>query len=310
MRRMRRLSRLVCLTVALAAPFTSGLAQPRFDASTDLVVVPVVVVDRRGQDVTTLSRDDFTVLEDGRPMAVEVFVPPEPAPGGGGRFVVVVVDNVHTPPEWLWRAKSVATQLVRKVGASDRMAILALSGGRGIDTSSTAVLRAAIDRIAPAADSDVRSGGETATDGLRALSRLAEQLVESPHRRKVLVLIGAPEMFSPHDPSAFADREPQLSPEWRSATERLGAANVTLHVIDPRGFQGRADDFSQSFAVATGGTAWASNDTGRVIDRVWRDAGVYYLLGYRPPTRDRRPHAISVHVGLQNVTVRARRIRG
>lgn len=310
MRRMRTRTRLAWLTAALAAALTNAFAQPRFGTSTDLVVVPVVVTDSRGRDVTTLTRDDFTVLEDGRPVDVDAFVAPASGDAESGRFVVVVIDNVHTPPEWMWRAKSVATRLVQKVGANDRMAILALSGGRGLDTSSTTALRAAIERIAPAADSDVRGDGETATEGLQALSTVAEQLVDSPHRRKVLVLIGAPEMFSPHDPSAFADREPQLSPVWRSATEHLGAANVSLHVIDPRGFQGRADDFSQSFAVATGGAAWASNEIGRVVDRVWRDAGVYYLLGYRPPARDRRVHTISVRVRVPNVTVRARRIRG
>ena len=307
---MRTRSQLAWLTAALAVTLTNVFAQPRFGTSTDLVVVPAVVTDGRGRDVTTLTRDDFMVFEDGRAVDVDAFVAPASGDAASGRFVAVVVDNVHTPPEWLWRAKSVARQLVQKVGARDRMAILALSGGRGLDTSSTTVLRSAIDRITPAADSDVRGDGETATEGLRALSAVAEQLVDSPHRRKVLVLIGAPEMFSPHDPSAFADREPQLSPVWRSATERLGAANVSLHVIDPRGFQGRADDFSQSFAVATGGAAWASNEIGRVVDRVWRDAGVYYLLGYRPPTRDGRLHAISVRVRVPNVSVRARRIRG
>lgn len=304
----------LCLTATLIAatlaPDAAQPSQPRFGTSSDLVVVPAVVVDRRGRDVTTLTRDDFEVLEDGRPVAIDTFVAPDSPDAETGRYVVVVVDNVHTPPELLWRAKSLARRFVDKATDADRMAVLALSGGRSRDTASGAELRAAVDGIAPSADSDVRSAEQQADNGLDTLGELAERLVASPHRRKVMVVVGSPVFFSPHTASAFHDRGPELSPSWHDAIERLGRANVALHVIDPRGFQGRAEDFGTSFAVATGGTAWANNDAGRVVDRIWRDAGTYYLLGYRPPVNDRRPHGITVRVRTPDVTVRARRLRG
>lgn len=309
MRRMRITRVLAVWSVVAMAGLSAAARQPRFGASTDLVVVPAVVLDRHGQDVTTLTRDDFSVFEDGQPVDVDVFVAPESSDAESGRFVVVVVDNVHTPPDLMWRAKSMALRLVQKVGPTDRMAVLALSGGHGFDTSNTVELRAAVDRIAPAAGADIRTAGETATEGLDQLSTLADRLVASPHRRKVMVVVGAPDMFSPRDASAFADRDPDLSPAWRTAIERLGSANVSLHVVDPRGFQGRANDFEQTFAASTGGVAWASNDIGRVVDRIWRDAGIYYLLGYRPLDTTRRAHAITVRTRVPEVTVRARRIR-
>lgn len=298
--------------VTSAAPTaqpTSG--QPQFRTGTNVVVVPVVVVDGKGNDVTTLSLADFQVFEDGQRVVVETFVPPGDDEAETGRFVVVVVDNLHVAAENFWRVKSLAGKIADKVGPADRVGIIALAGGRAADTSSKAQLQEQIQRIQPSAGAEVHEAGTNATVGLETLAGLAEQIVKSPHRRKVMVLIGSPGLFSPSEPSAFEDREPNVSPIWMKAVQRLGAANVALHVIDPNGFQGRAEDYGTSFATATGGAAWANtNNYDRAIDRMWRDAGTYYLLGYRAPVDDGRAHAISVRVNVPGVTVRARRIRG
>ncbi len=293
---------------AVAAQQTSG--QPQFRTGTNFVVVPVVVVDGKGNDLTALSLADFQVFEDGQRVVVETFVPPGDEEAETGRFVVVVADNVHVPAENFWRVKSLAGKFADRLGPTDRVGIIALAGGRAADTSSKAQLKEQIQRITPSAGAEVHEAGINATIGLDTLSALAEQMIKSPHRRKVMVLVGSPGMFSPNEPSVFDDREPNISPIWMKAVQRLGAANVALHVIDPNGFQGRAEDYGTSFATATGGAAWTTNAYDKAIDRIWRDAGTYYLLGYRAPVDDGRAHAISVRVTVPGVTVRARRIRG
>lgn len=58
-------------TLFALAGFTAVQAQQTpFTSSTDLVVVPAVVVDSRGQAVTGLTQDDFEIREDGKAMAV------------------------------------------------------------------------------------------------------------------------------------------------------------------------------------------------------------------------------------------------
>lgn len=296
--------------MGMAALHAQAPTQPAFRAGTDLVVVPVVVVDGKGNDITTLTRNDFIVAEDGRPVAVETFVAPGASDTETGRYVVVVVDNVNIPAEGFWRARSIATKVADRLGPGDRLAVIALAGGRASDGSSKAQVKTDIARISPSAGGEVQEPGRNANDGLEALIALAGQVAASPHRRKVLVLVGSPAIFSPSEPSAFSDRDPDLSPLWLRATQQLGEANVALHVIDPSGLRGAADDYSTSFATATGGLAWATNAYDRTIDRIWRDAGTYYLLGYRAPIDDHRAHAISVRVNLPGTTVRARRIRG
>ena len=51
----------------------SDPARPTFRAGVETVVLSVTVRDRTNHLVTTLDRDDFRLLVDGRPVKVEVF---------------------------------------------------------------------------------------------------------------------------------------------------------------------------------------------------------------------------------------------
>lgn len=61
------------LVAATTVAVGSVHRQPTFRGGVDLVTFGVTVVDRRGELVTDLSRDDFEVLEDGQPQALRLF---------------------------------------------------------------------------------------------------------------------------------------------------------------------------------------------------------------------------------------------
>jgi Ca-activated chloride channel family protein len=66
--------RLLCVALLLAFALSiPGAAQPTFRASVDLVTFGVIVTDRKGNLVTDLTQDDFTVLEDGKPQTLTYF---------------------------------------------------------------------------------------------------------------------------------------------------------------------------------------------------------------------------------------------
>lgn len=69
---MKRPAALV-LAVLLLAPAAVRAQRPLFTSRIDLVRVGVTVLDRDGNLVTGLTRDDFEVLEDGRPQEVRYF---------------------------------------------------------------------------------------------------------------------------------------------------------------------------------------------------------------------------------------------
>lgn len=76
---------MMALALAVAWP---ALAQepppmPRFEerVAVEVVTVDVVVTDRKGRPVTGLTKEDFAVFEDGRPMTLTHFHGPDEAPG-------------------------------------------------------------------------------------------------------------------------------------------------------------------------------------------------------------------------------------
>jgi VWFA-related protein len=119
---------------------------PTFRANAELVEIDVVVVDKAGEPVHGLTRDDFVVRDRRKPQPVETFTEvrralerttePVRAPPGArsdvssntseqaGRLVVLVLDDLH-----VWRGrtntvKEIAERIVRELGSESSMALL------------------------------------------------------------------------------------------------------------------------------------------------------------------------------------------
>ncbi len=65
--------RLTAALLALATAIPAQQQLPKFEATTNLVVINVAVRDRAGKPVEGLKKEDFVVLEDGKPQAISVF---------------------------------------------------------------------------------------------------------------------------------------------------------------------------------------------------------------------------------------------
>lgn len=303
---------LAALTLLAVRAITAQQPAP-FTTNTNLVVVPVVAVDSKGASVDGLTQDQFQIFEDGKPVPIQTFVAPigtTPA-GDEGRFVVLALDNLLTSAEIAYRLKNIAKMFVERLGPRDVMSVIAINRGRATTTQSKTELLAAIDRFRPAFGEDTWTAAQKTEHGLRMISSLTDQLAKSTHRRKVFVFIGDAGMFSPQEASAFNDRGNDLSPEWMEAIRATSRNNVAIYTIDPKGLSGSKSDWSESFAAETGGYAWSrTNNFRSAVERVWLEAGTYYLIGYAAPINDQRLHKIEVKVTRSGVTVRARRARG
>jgi VWFA-related protein len=309
---MRRLVIGLCCVSWCAALIASQQPTPSFSATANLVVVPTVVVDKKGALVHGLTVDAFQVFEDGRQMAIEAFVPPDESGAGvDGRFIVLVLDNLRTSAELRGRVQAIARRFADRMGPSDDVSVITLSRGRASSATSPADVRAAIDRFRPALNESVHGDADDVRHGLETIATLSRQIAKVPHRRKVLVFIGDASIFSPKDPSVFFDREPILDDRWFEAIQATGLDNVSVYVIDPAGLTGNVEDYSQGFAEQTGGAAWANRGNfDAAVEQIWSESGRYYLLGYRAPVNNRRVHTIDVKVNVPGVVVRARRARG
>jgi VWFA-related protein len=125
--------------------------QPTFQTEVELVTVDVAVVDKKGQSVRGLTRDDFIVTENDAPQTLTSFeavvVPEIPGPSAvaprrtvvssnvvadnqRGRNFAVVFDDIHLSPAQAQRARgAVAAFLQEGVGAGDLVTLVATGGG-------------------------------------------------------------------------------------------------------------------------------------------------------------------------------------
>jgi len=143
------------LFLPLGAPVSAQDSQPSpaptvsFPSQVELVTVDVVITDKKGNPVSNLVREDFTVSENGRPQTTSSFESvrsPDAAPGPaperprvsvnttpeayGGRSFVVVFDDIHMTPPQAHRAKvAVASFLHQGTREGDRVSLLATGGG-------------------------------------------------------------------------------------------------------------------------------------------------------------------------------------
>src|SRR5688572_2656601 len=70
---MRQKSHIVAVLFLAGLLVSAGVLWAQVRANVPLVVVPVNVRDGNGQLVTGLTKDDFTLSEDGRPHAISYF---------------------------------------------------------------------------------------------------------------------------------------------------------------------------------------------------------------------------------------------
>jgi len=86
--------------------------QPVFRAETSLVTVGVTIRDRAGAPITDLTRDDFTVIEDGREQAVTYFARGDAENGTVETHVGLLLDTSGSMGEDIALARSAAVRFL------------------------------------------------------------------------------------------------------------------------------------------------------------------------------------------------------
>jgi VWFA-related protein len=160
------------LVISLAAFVTAQAPQqqptpqpePTFRTGVTLVTTDVIARDRDGRFVSDLTREDFTVLEDGVPQTIESFslihggrtynvvdVEPPPPPEGiilptaprrnapdvAGRVVVIFVDDLHFEPEYTPHVRRLIETLVENLLHDGDMVAMVSSGPSAIEIGLT-----------------------------------------------------------------------------------------------------------------------------------------------------------------------------
>jgi len=175
---------LLLLTASLACAQQSPEMETKegpakFSSRVNLVPVTVVVRDRNGHAVGNLAKDDFRLLDNGKPQVISRFnvekpgtpvvlqkeagdlepqpenQPPQPGAAPlilADHFVAYLFDDVHAKFEDLARARDAAAKVIStSMRPSDRAAIYTTSGQVMLDfTGDQAKLRETLARLRPA----------------------------------------------------------------------------------------------------------------------------------------------------------------
>jgi VWFA-related protein len=155
------------LAFALVVAAAGARGQDVPAVRSEIVRLDVVVTDAKGKPVVDLTREDFTVKEDGKPQQVANF---EPAGGRGteappstppsapaapadrptGRQIVIVVDDLHLARDTVEPAKQALLRFVsEQTTPEDEIAVVTTSAPGGLQalTRDRAVVQDAIGRI-------------------------------------------------------------------------------------------------------------------------------------------------------------------
>jgi VWFA-related protein len=185
----------VHLAAGLLALTTLGVAgqqpppapgQPTFRAAITAVTTDVITRDKDGRFISDLTKDDFTVLEDGVAQTITSFAlvhggrtftglaAPEvsAAPEGivlpksrrvvenvAGRVVVIFVDDIHVEPEYTPHVKRIIEDLAQNLLHDGDLVAMLSSGPSSIATGLTYDRR-----LVAASASKIRGSGLTARD--------------------------------------------------------------------------------------------------------------------------------------------------
>lgn len=262
--------------VALGAQFSSGV---------NLVEVYAAVLDRAGNPVTGLTRDDFTVVEDGQPQALSAF-----AEGDFPLSVAVAVDRSFSMgARQLPTAISAARTFLGELRPQDQSMLV----GIGSEIEVLAPLSA--DR--PAQMRALSALKPWGTTGLHDAIIQSVEAIQAAKGRRALVLL-----------SDGSDRYSKATAN--DALDRARRSDVMIYPIATS--RVRPPLFAR-LASLTGGRSFQPRTPAElnvVMRTVANELRHQYLLGYTPSKAivpgDEQWRSITVRVNRPDVGVRAR----
>ena len=258
-----------------------------FKVSGRLVEVSATVTDSRGRYVDTLTRKDFTILDQKNPQAISAF-----EPQSNEVSCVLLLDTTGSMQFALPALKNAALRLISELRPEDSVAVYNFSESvtelQAFTTDKAAAKRAVLR---------TQAYGDTAL--YDALARVGQDLVGRAGK-KVIVLF-----------TDGKDNSSTLNPD--AAIQRAKANGVPIYTIAQGEAIGHKDLLEQLAGIskATGGEAFAiekPSEIGRVFDKVSEDLTHGYLLSFQPPPSENsewRPIQVVVG-GPRGLKVRAR----
>jgi Ca-activated chloride channel family protein len=264
----------------------SLLAQqaPVFRSSVDIVPVYATVTDLTGAFAPGLTREDFVVLDDGKPQEIVSFSDEAQAIS-----VSVILDTSGSMAEARPKMLAAAGVFLDQLRPDDRAMLGSLVYAGRPFTSDKARLRSAMDLIPPDPGSPIWA----------ALDRAVTALQPETQRRVIV-------MYTDGQNTNIGQYN-FLKADESSVRARLEAEGVMLYAI---GFQGVSlAGGIKTIARRSGGRAaelGKDDDLAKALTAIADELHHQYLIGFTPAAFDGKSHKIEVRLKIPELAVRAR----
>jgi Ca-activated chloride channel family protein len=247
-------------------PAVPRAQQPTFKSAVDLVQFGVSVVDKQGQPITGLTRDDFEIVENGTKQSVRFFAAGEPD-GAPPLHLGLLLDTSGSMADDLNDARGAAIKFVNDVTPASDVTFV------DFDTEVRAARFAPSDY--PRLVERIRGRNADGWTALYDALGVYLQGAQSQDGQKILLLY-----------TDGGDTTSSLT--FQDALDMLKASDVTVYAIGYMQHQSGSAWMQQRndlerFAKLTGGLAFFpsdSKDMEQAFDKIRNDIEARYSLGY------------------------------
>jgi VWFA-related protein len=270
------------LLFCLSALPASAQDPPAFRAaSSELVVLPVVVTDRQGRYISDLTTEQFAVFDNGRRVPIDLFSN-EDTPVTVG----LVIDASGSMRPKIGEVVAAALAFARGSNPEDELFAVHFNDDVAATVADRPFLMAADFGALETAVSSIRPDGRTALyDGI--MSAL-EHLGRGSRARRTLIVI-----------SDGGDNASEATLDQVLRRARLSNAAVyTIGIYDDEDTD-KNPRVLKALAEATGGERFLPRSPGelmRVCAKIAREIRSGYTIGYAPPDHDGAYHRVRVIV--------------
>jgi len=275
------------LTLALSVPLPLRAqeqdAQPRFRASVDVVTIAAVVRDKQGRVVPSLTKDDFTVFDDGKTRPIVEFQPDS----NGPISVALLLDGSGSMRQSSAISKRVGQTLLMLLNASTDDVALMSFDTRLLKhcefTNDFARLRTGLSEVET-------WGASSIYDAIAGAAGVVDQTTKK--RRAVLVVTDGSDNWSSYSAGEVA---------WIASTIDvpvyvLAVAGNTTGATDAQAVGGELGELART----TGGEYFAADTDSKqamALGRIIEDLRHQYLIAIEP----------SQSTGLRSLEIRTRK---
>jgi Ca-activated chloride channel family protein len=268
----------------LAASVLAPQEQASFRSTIDLVPVFATVTATDGSPARGLKKDDFVVLDNGKPQEIVSF-----SDEAQDISVAVVLDTSSSMAEALPRVFAAASAFLDNLLPADRAMVSSLFFQGPPFTSDKSRLRTSLSLLPPDPGSPIWSALDRSLSALNLESNRRVVVIYTDGKNRDLKGLGS------------------VSPTASSILSRVESGAVMTYAI---GFEGvPLSKDMKMIAKRSGGRATdltRSDDLGAALTAVADELHHQYLLGFTPTVFDGKAHTIDVSVKPAGLSVRAR----